>query len=105
MVPQTVMVAPEGVQYERIPAQYGTREHVEMVAPARTYYVPVPPRCNSCGYRDRVFEVSWWWPGPSWPFASLIRIFMSGYEPTMQGTLRKPRKRTRPPRTGGALSA
>jgi hypothetical protein len=50
MVPQTVMVAPEGVQYERIPAQYGTREHVEMVAPARTYYVPVQPRCNSCGY-------------------------------------------------------
>jgi len=50
MVPQTVMVAPEGVQYERIPAQYGTRERVEMVAPARTYYVPVPPRCNSCGY-------------------------------------------------------
>jgi hypothetical protein len=50
MVPQTVMVAPEGVQYERIPAQYGTREHVEMVAPARTYYVAVPPRCNSCGY-------------------------------------------------------
>jgi hypothetical protein len=50
MVPRTVMVAPEGVQYERIPAQYGTREHVEMVAPARTYYVPVPPRCNSCGY-------------------------------------------------------
>ena len=50
MVPRTVMVAPEGVQYEHIPAQYGTREHVEMVAPARTYYVPVPPRCNSCGY-------------------------------------------------------
>jgi hypothetical protein len=50
MVPRTVMVAPEGVQYERIPAQYGTREHVEMVAPARTYYVAVPPRCNSCGY-------------------------------------------------------
>jgi hypothetical protein len=39
MVPQTVMVAPEGVQYERIPAQYGTREHVEMVAPARTCLV------------------------------------------------------------------
>ena len=47
---RTVMVAPEGVQYERIPAQYGTRERVEMVAPARSYYVPVPPRCNSCGY-------------------------------------------------------
>ena len=50
MVPQTVMVAPEGVQYERIPAQYGTRQRVEMVAPARAYYVPVRPRCNSCGY-------------------------------------------------------
>ena len=50
MVPQTVMVAPAGVQYEHIPAQYGTREHVEMIAPARTYYLPVPPRCNSCGY-------------------------------------------------------
>ena len=50
MVPRTVMVAPEGVQYERIPAQYETRQRVEMVAPARTYYVPVAPRCNSCGY-------------------------------------------------------
>ena len=50
MVPQTVMVAPEGVQYERIPPQYGVREHVEMVAPARAYYVPVAPRCSSCGY-------------------------------------------------------
>jgi hypothetical protein len=50
MVPQTVMVAPEGVQYERIPAQYGVRERVEMVAPARAYYVPVAPRCASCGY-------------------------------------------------------
>jgi len=50
MVPQTVMVAPEGVQYERTPAQYAVRERVEMVAPARSYYVPVPPRCGSCGY-------------------------------------------------------
>jgi hypothetical protein len=50
MVPQTVMVAPEGVQYEQTPAQYGVRERVEMVAPARTYYVATPPRCNSCGY-------------------------------------------------------
>jgi hypothetical protein len=50
MVPQTVMVAPESVQYERIPAQYETRQRVEMVAPARTYYVPAAPRCNSCGY-------------------------------------------------------
>ena len=50
MVPQTVMVAPEGVEYERVPPQYATRERVEMVAPARTYYAPVMPRCYSCGY-------------------------------------------------------
>jgi hypothetical protein len=50
MVPQTVMVAPEGVQYEQIPAQYTTRQRVEMVAPAREYYVATPPRCSSCGY-------------------------------------------------------
>src|SRR5471032_1637685 len=41
MVPQTVMVAPEGVAYERTPAQYATRARVEMVAPARSYYVAV----------------------------------------------------------------
>lgn len=50
MVPQTVMVAPESVQYERIPPQYETQQRVEMVAPARAYYVPVAPRCSSCGY-------------------------------------------------------
>lgn len=50
MVPQTVMVAPEGVAYERTPPQYATRERVEMVAPARSFYVAVQPRCNSCGY-------------------------------------------------------
>ncbi len=50
MVPQTVMVAPEGVQYEHVPPQYATRQRVEMVAPAREYYVAVPPRCGSCGY-------------------------------------------------------
>jgi hypothetical protein len=50
MVPPTVMVAPEGVEYERIPAQYGVRERVEMVAPARAYDVPVAPRCASCDY-------------------------------------------------------
>src|SRR5216110_3341974 len=44
MVPKTVMVAPEGVQYEEIPPQYATRERVELVAPARAYYVPVRPR-------------------------------------------------------------
>jgi hypothetical protein len=36
MVPQTVMVAPEDVEYERIAPQYGVRERVEMVAPARS---------------------------------------------------------------------
>jgi hypothetical protein len=50
MVPQTVMVAPEGVQYERTPPQYAVRERVEMVAPARTYYVATQPRCGNCGY-------------------------------------------------------
>jgi hypothetical protein len=50
MVPQTVMVAPEGVAYERTPPQYATRQRVEMVAPARAYYVAVQPRCHSCGY-------------------------------------------------------
>ena len=50
MVPQTVMVAPEGVQYERVAPQYAVGERVEMVAPARTYYAPVVPRCGSCGY-------------------------------------------------------
>ncbi|MBR0712791.1 MULTISPECIES: hypothetical protein [Bradyrhizobium] len=50
MVPQTVMVAPEGVQYERIPPQYATRQRVEMVSPGYSYYQPVAPRCASCGY-------------------------------------------------------
>ena len=50
MVPQTVMVAPEGVAYEQVAPQYATQQRVEMVAPARTYYVPVAPRCNNCGY-------------------------------------------------------
>jgi hypothetical protein len=50
MVPQTVMVAPEGVQYEQTPPQYAVRERVEMVAPARAYYVPTAPRCGTCGY-------------------------------------------------------
>jgi hypothetical protein len=50
MVPKTVMVAPEGVQYEQIPAQYATRQRTEMVAPARTYVVPVRPRCGNCGW-------------------------------------------------------
>jgi len=50
MVPQTVMVAPEGVQYQQIAPQYATQERVEMVAPARAYYAPVAPRCSTCGY-------------------------------------------------------
>jgi hypothetical protein len=50
MVPQTVMVAPAGVRYEQIPAQYATRQRVEMVAPAREYYAPLAPRCGSCGH-------------------------------------------------------
>ena len=53
MVPQTVMVAPEGVQYERVAPQYAVRERVEMVASARTYDAPTyyaAPRCSSCGY-------------------------------------------------------
>lgn len=50
MVPQTVMVAPEGVAYERVAPQYATQQRVEMVAPARTYYAPVAPRCATCGY-------------------------------------------------------
>ena len=50
MVPQTVMVAPEGVQYQQIAPQYATQERVEMVAPARAYYAPVAPRCPGCGY-------------------------------------------------------
>ena len=55
MVPQTVMVAPEGVQYERVAPQYAVRDRVEMVAPARTYYAPTyyapaVPRCGSCRY-------------------------------------------------------
>src|SRR3954462_6306992 len=50
MVPQTVMVAPEGVQYQQIAPEYATRQRVEMVAPAREYYVAVRPRCGTCGY-------------------------------------------------------
>jgi len=50
MEPKTVMVAPEGVEYEQVAPQYATQQRVEMVAPARTYYVPVAPRCSTCGY-------------------------------------------------------
>jgi len=50
MVPKTVMVAPEGVQYEEIPPQYATVQRTQMVAPARTVVVPVRPRCGNCGW-------------------------------------------------------
>ena len=50
MVPKTVMVAPSRVEYEQIPPEYATQQRVQMVAPAQTYYVPVRPRCGSCGY-------------------------------------------------------
>jgi hypothetical protein len=50
MVPQTVMVAPEGVAYERIPPQYATQQRVEMVSPGYSYYAPVAQRCATCGY-------------------------------------------------------
>ena len=48
-VQETVMVAPEGVQYQQVAPQYATQERVEMVAPARSYYAPVAPRCPTCG--------------------------------------------------------
>ena len=44
------ILAGTDVLYEQIPAQYATHQRVEMVAPAREYYVAVPPRCSSCGY-------------------------------------------------------
>jgi len=50
MVPKTVMVEPEGVQYEEIPPQFATVQRTEMVAPARAYMVPVRPRCGNCGW-------------------------------------------------------
>ena len=50
MVPKTVMVSPESVQYEEIPAQYATVARTQMVAPAQTVIVPVRPRCSNCGW-------------------------------------------------------
>ena len=49
MVPKTVMVAPEGVAYERIAPQYATQERTEMVSPGYSYYAPVQQTCNTCG--------------------------------------------------------
>ena len=50
MVPKTVMVEPEGVQYEQVAPQYATVQRTQMVAPARTVVVPVRPRCGNCGW-------------------------------------------------------
>src|SRR5205814_7599585 len=50
MVPKTVMVEPEGVQYEEVPPECATMQRTQMVAPARTVIVPVRPRCNTCGW-------------------------------------------------------
>src|ERR1700759_1793061 len=38
MVPRTVMVAPEGVEYEQVAPQYATQQRVEMVSPGYSYY-------------------------------------------------------------------
>ena len=50
MVPKTVMVEPEGVQFEEVAPQYATVQRTQMVAPARTVVVPVRPRCGNCGW-------------------------------------------------------
>jgi hypothetical protein len=50
MVPRTVMVAPEGVEYEQVAPEYATQQRVEMVSPGYSYYAPVRPRCGGCGY-------------------------------------------------------
>jgi hypothetical protein len=50
MVPKTVMVEPEGVQFEEVPPQYATVQRTQMVAPARAVIVPVRPRCGNCGW-------------------------------------------------------
>lgn len=49
MVPKTVMVAPEGVAYERIAPQYATQERTQMVSPGYSYYAPVQQTCSTCG--------------------------------------------------------
>ena len=50
MVPKTVMVAPESVQFEEVPPQFATVQRTQMVAPARAVVVPVRPRCGNCGW-------------------------------------------------------
>jgi hypothetical protein len=39
VVPRTVMVEPERIHAHRVPAQYATVPRVEMVAPSRAYWV------------------------------------------------------------------
>jgi hypothetical protein len=60
MVPQTVMVAPEGVQYERIAPQYATRERVEMVSPGYSYYAPVARAAAIAGTEAKFSSGSFW---------------------------------------------
>ena len=48
VVPRTVMVEPERVYAQRVPAQYSTVSRVEMVAPPRAYWVPSRPACPTC---------------------------------------------------------
>lgn len=50
MVPKTVLVSPESVQYEDIAPEYANVQRTQMVAPARTVVVPVRPRCGNCGW-------------------------------------------------------
>jgi hypothetical protein len=59
MVPQTVMVAPPGVAYEQVPAQYATRERVEMVSPGYSYYAPAASGCGNCGSGSGLFGGGW----------------------------------------------
>src|SRR5215212_2527265 len=58
MVPKTVMVEPEGVQFEEVPPQYATVQRTQMVAPARAVVVPVRPRCGNCGWYARFLGAS-----------------------------------------------
>ena len=48
VVPRTVMVEPERVYARRVLAQYATVSRVEMVAPPRAYLVPARPACSTC---------------------------------------------------------
>jgi hypothetical protein len=48
VVPRTVMVEPERVHAHRVPAQYAAVPRVEMVAPQRAYWVATRPACPTC---------------------------------------------------------